>query len=145
MFYCESSVRNHSVFAGDCLLLVFADVSWQLDYDSFVCVLCVISTPFSTTLRASVITCPIHLLLPLLRQKSITNPCRGYLFVLLRPFFLPFPLLAQPLRVLATTLLFFSSISSSFSAQTFQNFSCDQVVIIFFTSSGHVSFKFIFL
>ena len=39
----------------------------------------------------------------------------------------------------------FHSPNSCFSPQSFRHFSFDQMIIIFFTSSGHASFKFIFL
>ena len=78
-----------------------------------------------------------------LRPRSIHHLRKLCVFALLRPFFICF--LCQH------TLAGFghrpSLITpySCLSAQALQKFSFDQMIITFFTSSGHVSLKFIFL
>ena len=117
--HCESSFPDLSLFASYCLVLVTADVSWQFYPCSFVChtfAYPVEFTSFFDALLTSVINSPT----PSAAAFSVSKQVCAVASTLHR----------NPV---------FNSLHSCLAAHSLQHLTFDKIIILFLSSSGHVS------
>ena len=116
--------QTNPFVASDCLLLVLAKVSWQLQPSFplwFACIQSVVLMPFCTTLPNICHCLPSACIAALLLTTSLSYPCKGHVFVLLRQSFVSKVRLAQTLWALPIVVLL-THLVRAFSDHAEQNF-----------------------